>query len=114
MRAMRPADERIAELESLVADLWEHNLDLETWLAELKAERLSQNPWISVEDRLPESGDKYLVLLNNGQSHFATWVSSALTLSALETNSPYWAIGIDEISNVTHWMEIPPIPEVKT
>ena len=55
--------------------------------------------WISVEDRLPESGGRYLVILNNGQLCIAIWVAA------------YWAIGVDTISNVTHWMPLPEPPK---
>jgi hypothetical protein len=54
--------------------------------------------WVSVEDRLPEYGDRYLVLLNNGGIHILTWVKH------------YWADGVDTITNVTHWQNLPESP----
>ncbi len=64
-------------------------------------ERL-KNPWISIDNALPEKGGKYLVLLNNHQRHIAVWVSV------------YWAIGIDTISSVTHWQPLPKPPEAES
>ncbi len=57
--------------------------------------------WISVEDRLPERGDRYLVILEGGCICILTWVAC------------YWSASVQEITSVTHWMPLPALPGVE-
>ncbi len=57
--------------------------------------------WISVEDRLPERGDRYLVILEGGCICILTWVAC------------YWSASVQEITSVTHWMPLPAFPGVE-
>ena len=68
------------------------------WKAQMKRLINRGDGWVSVEDRLPEYGDRYLVLLSSGQVHIATWVKA------------YWSIGINTTDNATHWQPLPQPP----
>ena len=59
--------------------------------------------WISVEDQLPEKGQKILTLFENG----------LMSVDHVLTNENYWTNGIwrYEPSFVTHWMALPNPPD---
>ena len=61
--------------------------------------------WIPVSERLPETGDRYLTILNNGQIHILTWSES---YSIFGHN---WSDSYTAVTNVTHWMPLPEPPE---
>ena len=76
--------------------------------------------WISVKDRLPEKDGQYLVCLN--QTHLMV-VSFAKKLEEVDRDvfkgrdEPGWFdwdtewCGFYEVTMVTHWMQIPKLPE---
>lgn len=76
--------------------------------------------WVSVKDRLPDRDGQYLVCLN--QTHLMV-VSFAKKLEEVDCevfagrDEPGWFewdtewCGFYEITMVTHWMQIPELPE---
>ncbi len=60
--------------------------------------------WISVEDRLPEDYEKYLLLLDNGRITIGWYHEGAMQ---------FVEDGIVIINIVTHWMPLPEPPETK-
>ena len=61
--------------------------------------------WISVDERLPESGETVLVW-NYGEHGFA-W------LNFTANGTAYFSSKDDKNFQVTHWMKLPKPPEVK-
>jgi len=65
---------------------------------------MTQSDWISAKDRLPSPPEEYnawyLVVSEGGSMEVAMWTD--------EWSTEF--IGADEI---THWMPLPPLPEVK-
>lgn len=65
--------------------------------------------WISVEERLPNDGQKVMVCgLRNGMQ-----VGAFKGLSRQNRNGSWWWKK-DTILHVTHWMELPKPPEEET
>ena len=60
--------------------------------------------WISVEDRLPEDYNKYLLLLDNGRIAIGWYHGDAMQ---------FVEDGIVMIETVTHWMPLPEAPKMK-
>ena len=60
--------------------------------------------WISVEDRLPEDYNKYLLFLDNGRIAIGWYHGSAMQ---------FVEDGIVMIETVTHWMPLPEAPKMK-
>ena len=79
------------------------------WLAEYLVEHLPtltpQNEWVSVEDRLPASGQN--VIATNGSDVGEAWYAS-LSRSWYRYNGLEWNRICRE---VTHWMPLPAPPE---
>lgn len=85
---------------------------LSSVISKLKSENNKlRNPWISVEDRLPEEGQAVIVRLAFGAGNHATCNYS---------NGQFvWALGIEtsniniqsrlELPAITHWMPIPKV-----
>ena len=69
------------------------------------ADEHQKNPWISVEDRLPEIGEKVITITNKGK----------LLLVARTTQPPHHEQGgwrwEHYAGKVTHWMPIPETPK---
>ena len=64
-----------------------------------------QSPWISVEERLPESDEKVLA---------GCWCKDYfkyLSVGKYLANIKGWVDDVDNTMNVTHWMPIPNLPE---
>ena len=60
-----------------------------------------ENPWISVEDRLPDAGQWYLC-----------WSRNQTQIIFLDTVEPImWLQDGDYLENVTHWMPLPTPPK---
>jgi len=95
---------------------------------------MKNNEWISVKDRLPEKNGEYLVVIhfvecertNIGMLKFSTKLSNILWFNykgspingpANNYNHPgFYLIDYDlgdcwEVPDVTHWMELPELPE---
>lgn len=77
-----------------------------------------ENPWISVEDRMPKSGDTVLVLwddryLYNGNEIHNRRIQTAICCNedfdtkCFVADDTYYT----EVINVTHWMPLPTPPE---
>lgn len=64
---------------------------------------LSQDKWVSVEDRLPDDGQEVLMLMADGA------VMSDLNI---HTGTYYEKYGFER-SRVTHWMRLPELPNDK-
>lgn len=80
----------------------EHLNRVDTWGSEPKED----NGWISVEDRLPEPYKELLVFFGVG-----------CYLLAIYRPMSGWTCSVDEddhISSVTHWMEIPLPPMLRS
>lgn len=60
--------------------------------------------WISVEDRLPEDYNKYLLLLDNGRITIGWYHECAMQ---------FIEDGIVVVNRVTHWMPLPEAPKMK-
>lgn len=60
--------------------------------------------WISVEDRLPEDYNKYLLFLDNGRIAIGWYHGDAMQ---------FVEDGIVMIETVTHWMPLPEAPKMK-
>ena len=65
---------------------------------------LSNPQWISVEDRLPEDYNKYLLFLDNGRIAIGWYHGDAMQ---------FVEDGIVMIETVTHWMPLPEAPKMK-
>ena len=63
-----------------------------------------QSEWISVEDRLPEDYNKYLLFLENGRIAIGWYHGDAMQ---------FVEDGIVMIETVTHWMLLPEAPNMK-
>jgi hypothetical protein len=63
-----------------------------------------QSEWISVEDRLPEDYNKYLLFLDNGRITIGWYHGDAMQ---------FVEDGIVMIETVTHWMPLPEAPKMK-
>ena len=82
------------------------------------------NEWISVKDRLPDKGGKYLCVCRSSWGPYMDILEFSPKLSKLDKydfsgkNYPGWAdydgeYGWYEMDDVTHWMPLPELPEVK-
>lgn len=67
-------------------------------------EELEGSKWISVEDRLPEFGERVLVYIEDSGSYFVAWVN--------KENRWHIATG-QSILGVTHWQPLPASPDTK-
>lgn len=104
--------ERCKELESRL-DLYYGNaydvvVDENAKLIARVAELEAQHRWISVKDRLPErQGTTYLnaryLVLYHGYYH---------DINVFSPSNKKWLCGeVDKTEHVTHWMDIPDLPE---
>ncbi len=59
-----------------------------------------QGKWISVEERLPESDKKVLVLTDKGDVTCGNYILGTM----------YAATDVPEFEEITHWMPLPPKP----
>ena len=76
-------------------------------LQEQISELRSAQEWVSVLDRLPEESGMYIVTANDGHAQrvsFVQWQKKNRMWNLTGARS-YW--------RVTHWMPLPPAPEVK-
>lgn len=82
----------------------EHNIgELTGKVAQLEA---AQPKWISVEDRLPDAGEKVMVCgVKNGIQ------VGAFHMKLRPENNRRWWWKKDTILEVTHWMPIPQMPK---
>lgn len=73
-----------------------------TEIAELKKEieRLKKGKWVSVEDRLPEYGEKVLTFRKKSENSYE-YIDIA----------SYGSVGKGFASAITHWMPLPESPE---
>lgn len=64
-----------------------------------------QQTWISVKERLPEDEEKYLVC--------CCTVKGIKGINLAWFDGAYWH-GMGSMSRVTHWMQLPKLPEVNS
>lgn len=70
------------------------------------ADEHPKNPWISVEDRLPEDDRDYLFMGNHIPLCLGRYYSNSLSGAIWSCDDGYWT----PAKEVTHWM---PIPELE-
>ena len=92
-------DEEIESLQRRVS-MWKHE-------AEVAAKELDQlrNPWISVEDRLPEEALPLVVVNKSGNRYYCYYNASIEEFVTIDPDGDLW-----NVCEVTHWMPIPPPP----
>ena len=66
---------------------------------EFKIEEL-ENPWISVDDRLPDSMNRSCLSYDGAEISWAFYTSDGK-----------WVIGNSFFEDITHWQPLPPPPE---
>lgn len=74
------------------------------------SDKNTSTQWVSVEDRLPEDGEKVLVFGKCRCSKVKPYTNTAYYYDA--SNKPYWDMGCykqDEV--ITHWMPLPEPPK---
>jgi hypothetical protein len=84
--------DQLADADKVMPDTCEHILDM--------SKMMDVNGWISVKDRLPECGENYLVLKDDGISPYQ--------LAIVWFDRTWDVSNADEI---THWMPLPEPPK---
>ena len=72
--------------------------------------KVEQGEWVSVEDRLPKTGEKVLGINSDGEFFLATYIEHKISPSARGYNT--WASNMWN-GKPTHWMPLPQPPKMK-
>ena len=70
---------------------------------------MNENKWISVKDRLPEKRGKYLCVIKGCCATYLEILEFNVSKKKFQCYD--WEYGGHcNIDNVTHWQELPPLP----
>jgi hypothetical protein len=103
---MEEIKDQVAGVSKVMPDTCEHILDME--------KMVDVNGWISVDERLPELGQKVLVWYDNGYevAYLQKFEPPKLQYPQFNNVEMFeWCFGDFEDFDVTHWMPLPKPPE---
>ena len=89
---MQELQDQLADADKVMPDSCKHILDM--------SKMVDVNGWISVNDRLPECGDNYIILKDDGVSPYTF---------AIAWFDRTW--DFPNASEITHWMPLPQPPK---